>query len=105
MELEQVSNQIKSEVPTRILETVEPRCDHFGACESPSRRLDEWACHGHVSDQDRLIMCAVFNRFENPEEKPEYMSGRDWIKVLQRKVRANESAGDKLRDKTRTQHR
>jgi hypothetical protein len=101
MELEQ--NQ--REVPTRILETIEPRCEYFEVCESTSRRAYTWACWGHVTDDDRLMMCACFNRFLNPEQKPEYMSYRDWIRVLQRKVKANVSTGEKLRDKTRKQHR
>lgn len=104
MQVEQILTENQKEAPTRILETVELRCGYFPICPSPSRS-DSWACRGHVTDDDRLLMCASFNRFLNPERKPDYMSERDWIKVLQRKVRANVSAGEKLRDKTRNPRR
>jgi hypothetical protein len=46
------------------IQILEPPCTFYEQCTSPSRGK-KWACSGHKTDEDRILMCTEFHRFLN----------------------------------------
>lgn len=73
-----------------LIKTLLEPCIFLEICQSPSRSK-KWACMGYKTNEDRLLMCATFNRLSNgPIEKPEALREKEWIGILKRQIHANQ---------------